>query len=124
MEDNKTIKSEDYFEPACPFCVEHHKNEPPVRSVPSDRILSKLDDLLGRDDYYAAERHLLYWLDEAQNDRDSRGTLLIRNELMGLYRKLGKSEKAIECAETALAITENMNITDSEIRNLHVLFAV
>ena len=113
MEENKIIKAEDYFEPACPFCVEHHKDEPPVRSVPSERILSKLDEYLGKDDYSAAERHLLYWLDEAKNGRDCRGMLLLRNELMGLYRKLGEKEKAIECAETAIEITESMNITDN-----------
>ncbi len=78
-----------------------------------NRILSKLDDYLSRDDYSAAEKHLLYWLDEAENGKDSRGMLLLKNELMGLYRKLGKKEKAIECAESALEITERINITDN-----------
>lgn len=113
MEENKIIKAEDYFEPACPFCVDHHKNEPPVRSVPTDRILSKLDEYLGKDNYSAAERHLLYWLDEAKNGRDNRGMLLLKNELMGLYRKLGRKDDAIGCAESALEITEIMNITDN-----------
>lgn len=78
-----------------------------------NRILAKLDEYLGKDDYSAAERHLLYWLDEAVSGRDSRGMLLLKNELMGLYRKLGKKEKAIDCAEEALSITENMKITDN-----------
>ena len=113
MEENKIIKPEDYFEPACPFCVEHHKNEPPVRSIPTERILKKLDEYLSKDDYTSAERHLLYWLDEAKNGRDFSGNLLINNELMGLYRKLGQKENAIVCAEKALEITEIINISDN-----------
>ena len=113
VEENKILKAEDYFEPACPFCVDHHKSEPPVRSVPTDRILSKLDEYLGKDNYSAAERHLLYWLDEAKNGRDSRGMLLLNNELMGLYRKLGQKEKSLACAETALEIVEKLSISDN-----------
>lgn len=79
----------------------------------TNRILSKLDEYLSKDDYSSAERHLLYWLGEAENGRDSRGILLLKNELMGLYRKLGRKEDAIGCAESALEITEKMNIADN-----------
>ncbi len=113
MNNGKILKPEDYFEPACPFCVERHRDEPPVRSIPTERILAKLDEYLSKDDYSAAERHLLYWLDEANNGRDIRGCLLIRNEMMGLYRKLGRKDKALECAEAALEIIEAERLFDN-----------
>lgn len=67
-----------------------------------DRILSKLDEHLHQNDYPAAERHLRYWLDEAEARGDLRVGLLVQNELMGLYRKLGRREEAIQCADAAL----------------------
>lgn len=68
-----------------------------------DRILAKLDEHLHRNDYPAAERHLIYWLNEAEQNSDLRTALLVRNELMGLYRKLGRRKEALDCASTALA---------------------
>ncbi len=77
------------------------------------RILEKLDGYLGKDDYPAAERHLLYWLSEAEAGRDTRAMLLIRNELMGLYRKLGRKENAIACANAALGIIDREGLADN-----------
>lgn len=77
------------------------------------RILEKLDGYLGKDDYSAAENHLLYWLSEAEAGKDFRGMLLMRNELMGLYRKLGRESEAIACANTALGIIEVQNLSDN-----------
>ena len=75
-----------------------------------DRILSKLDEYLNKNDYASAERHLVYWLSEAENGCDARTELLIRNELMGLYRKLGREREALECVSAALDKIEKMNI--------------
>ena len=50
-------------------------------NISTERILNKLDELLGRNDYESAEKHLLYWLDEAENAGDKRATLLVKNEL-------------------------------------------
>lgn len=77
------------------------------------RILDKLDGYLGKNDYSAAERHLLYWLSEAENGNDTRAMLLMRNELMGLYRKLGQKETALSCANTALNIIDKENLSDN-----------
>ena len=66
-----------------------------------DRILDKLDEHLHKNDYASAERHLRYWLDEAQSRADVRTELLLQNELMGLYRKLGKREEALACVGAA-----------------------
>lgn len=76
------------------------------------RILEKLDEHLGRNDYAAAERHLLYWLSESSGACDSRTELLIRNELMGLYRKLGREADAMSCVSAALSKIEEMDISE------------
>ena len=74
------------------------------------RILSKLDEYLNKNDYSAAERHLVYWLSEAENGCDSRTELLVRNELMGLYRKLGRENEALACVSAALDKIEKLDI--------------
>jgi tetratricopeptide (TPR) repeat protein len=70
--------------------------------ISTDRILSRLDEYLHKNDYISAERHLLYWLDESTAAKDLRTELLVRNELMGLYRKTAKKEQALECVNAAL----------------------
>lgn len=75
-----------------------------------ERILSKLDEYLGNNDYSAAERHLLYWLEEANSMGDEKTKLLLSNELMGLYRKLGRKEEALEFSKKALSEVEKMGI--------------
>ena len=59
-----------------------------IRPVPQQRIIEKMDEYMSRRDYAGAERHLLYWLEEAAQGQDLRGQLLIRNELIGHYRCL------------------------------------
>ncbi len=70
------------------------------------RVLEKLDEHLHKNDYDAAERHLRYWLAEAQSDRDVKTALLIQNELMGLLRKCGRGDEAVATAEAALQTVE------------------
>ena len=76
----------------------------------ADRILAKLDEYLNKNDYASAKRHLLYWLGEATQDGNVRIELMLRNELMGLYRKLGERENALECVKLALAKIEEQGI--------------
>lgn len=74
------------------------------------RILSKLDEYLNKNDYSAAERHLVYWLSEAERGCDAKTELLVRNELMGLYRKLGREKEALACVSVALDKIEKLDI--------------
>lgn len=76
-----------------------------------DRILSKLDEHLHKNDYPAAEKHLCYWLSEAEANGDIRTELLVRNELMGLYRKLGREREALDTAKLALEKIKRHGIT-------------
>ncbi len=103
------IKPEDYKEPRCVLCEEPYGKVPEVKSVPQHRIIEKMDEYMSRRDYSGAERHLLYWLQEAKLGHDKRGQLMIRNELVGHYRKVGDKEKAFENAEAALALVEEMD---------------
>ena len=77
------LQPEDYVEPACLLCGEPYGAERKVNPVPQQRIIQKLDEYMSRRDYDGAERHLLYWLEEARLGGDQRGELLVRNELVG-----------------------------------------
>lgn len=77
-----------------------------------ERILEKLDSHLHRNDYVAAEKHLLYWLTESEQAGDSRTQLFLQNELMGLYRKTGRREQALDCVAAALKNIEEMKISE------------
>lgn len=81
-----------------------------MERIPVDRVISKLDELLSRNDYTAAKEHLLYWLSEAEKMQDNRGALLLNNELMGLSRKLGEQENALKFVSNALQLIDKMNI--------------
>jgi len=114
MSDSNEIKREDYEEPACPFCVDQYANEPPKRPIPVRRVIDKLGEYLDRNDVAGAERHLLYWEQEALHNRDTHGLFTVRNELMGFYRKAGDREKAMKYADEALSLGEKLGILDRE----------
>lgn len=109
MEEKRVIGPEDYIEPRCVLCGDPYGAEPTVKPVPQDRIIRKMDEYMGRRDYAGAERHLLYWLEEARLGHDERGELMLRNELAGHYRKTGERDKAIENAEAALALLDALD---------------
>ncbi len=106
MEEKREIGPEDYAEPRCLLCDEPYGAEPAVKAVPQRRIIEKMDEYMARRDYRGAERHLLYWLEEARLGRDGRGELMLRNELAGHYRKTGEKDKAFENAEAAVALLD------------------
>ncbi|MBQ6019536.1 MAG: tetratricopeptide repeat protein [Clostridia bacterium] len=95
---------EDYVEPACLLCGEPFGVTETVKPIPQQRVIEKMDEYMSRRDYAGAERHLLYWLAEAKAGCDRRGELLVRNELIGHYRKTGEREKAFESADEALRL--------------------
>ncbi|MGI6264656.1 MAG: tetratricopeptide repeat protein [Acutalibacteraceae bacterium] len=106
--DRSVLQPEDYVEPRCLLCDEPYGVETPVKSVPQQRIIEKMDDYMSRRDYAGAERHLLYWLEEARLGRDQRGELMLRNELVGHYRKAGDKDKAVENAARALELLDEL----------------
>ena len=101
---NNRLLPEDYLEPECPLQC----GTGPVReSVPQQRIMDRLDSLMSRKKYTEAERHLLYWMDEAKRCCDERGRLMLCNELVGFYRKTEQKEKALNYADQALALLDD-----------------
>ena len=108
-----SLKPEDYLEPRCLLCQEPHGAKPKVKSVPQQRIIEKMDEYMSKRDYEGAERHLLYWLEEAKLGHDKRGELMLRNELVGHYRKVGNKEKAFENAEIALNLLDELGFQGS-----------
>ena len=81
----------------------------PLQSIPQQRVVEKLDDYMSRRDYAGAERHLLYWLEEARAAGDARGELMVRNELVGHFRKTGNREQAFLHAENALRLVDELD---------------
>ena len=112
-DDFSKLDREDYTDPQCPFCTDQYEKEPQVRPIPTSRVLEKLDEFFGKNDYTGAERLLLYWLQEAQLGHDARGEFQLRNELMGFYRKQGNETAATENADRALALAEEIGILQS-----------
>ena len=107
------IGPEDYMEPRCLLCDEPYGMTPEVKAVPQKRIAEKLDAYMAGRDYKGAERHLLYWLEEARLGRDLRGELMVRGELIGHFRKTGNREGALENVDRVLSLLKEMDFEDS-----------
>ena len=105
------LKPEDYAEPRCVLCDEPYGKAPEVIAIPQQRVIAKMDDYMSRRDYAGAERHLLYWLEEARLGHDLRGMLLVENELTGHFRKTGERDKALSHGEAALRLLEELDFT-------------
>lgn len=113
MEDRQaTMQPEDYTDPACPFCTDAYAKKPAVRQIPIGRIMEKLDSYYDSEDISAAERHLNYWLEEAEAGGDEGGRFTLLNERMGLYRKSGRLEEAKRDAEEAIRSGRTIGVMD------------
>lgn len=82
-------------------------------AIDSLRVLEKLDSLLKQNNYEKAKQLLIYWLKEAETEKDQRSVLLFSNELMGLCRKLSERDEAIKYAENALMQIKKMEISEN-----------
>ena len=107
------LNKEDYVEPRCLLCGDPYGVTPEVRSVPQRRIIDKMNEYMSRRDYAGAERHLLYWLEEAKLGNDLRGQLMIRGELIGHYRKVGDRDKALENIDEALTLIDRLDFANT-----------
>ena len=77
------------------------------------RIISKLDHYVETKDFEGAKELLAYWLEDAKNSHNERGELSLYNESMGLYRKLGEKDTAINCGENALRLVKSLDMEDT-----------
>ena len=84
-----------------------------IRPVPQQRIIDKMNEYMSRRDYNGAQRHLLYWLEEAKLGNDLRGELMLRNELVGHYRKTAQKGPAMDSAERAAELLAILDMEDT-----------
>lgn len=73
-------------------------------------ILNTLDSFLHKNDYISAEKHLLNYLSQVTQNKDFSTEILLRNELMGLYRKLRKKDEALEMVVSVLKLIQEKNL--------------
>ncbi len=99
----------EFFLPKNCDMTEHFESPDRIRPIPQQRVVEKLDEYMSRRDYAGAERHLLYWLEEARMGGDLRGELTVRNELVGHYRKTGERDKAMASGDAALGLLERLD---------------
>ena len=102
------LSKDDYEEPKCLLNM-----HPEVTPIPIGRIIEKLDFYLNKNDYAAAERHLKYWLSEADSCHDMRGKLALLNEQIGLYRKTEKESECLTAIKNALSLADSMDMEES-----------
>ena len=77
------------------------------------RVLEKLDSYLDKKDFNSAERHLKYWIIEAEAGNDTGGKLSVLNELIGLYRKNGREAECFQAISDALALIETKDMEET-----------
>ena len=108
------LKQEDYAEPQCLLCeTDPQSKEAAITRIPTGRVIEKLDAYFAKNDLLGAERHLRYWEKEAQEGGDDRGHYTVCNELMGLYRKLGRRDEALSYAARTLTLAETLGMTEN-----------
>lgn len=103
-----SLKKEDYEEPCCPLNM-----HPEVTRIPLGRALERLDSLLAKRDFSGAERHLLYWIAEADAANDTQGKLSLINEQIGFYRKQGEKDKCFSALKAALRLQGEIGLEDT-----------
>ncbi|MBQ9543716.1 MAG: tetratricopeptide repeat protein [Clostridia bacterium] len=104
--DKTPISPEDYAEPRCLLCMDLPGEN--VKPVPQLRIIEKLDEYMSRRDYAGAQRHLLYWLEEARLGGDLRGQLTVCCELVGHYRKTQNKSEALKFVDETVELLKKL----------------
>lgn len=85
-----------------------------LKSIPIDRILEKLDYNFSKNDYVGAENLLNYWLAEGVAYGDEKGVFSVCNELVGLYRKTNRKEKALLTVDKVFNLIKKLKL-DNEV---------
>lgn len=108
MNERDFLTKEDYEEPQCLLDM-----YPEIHPIPRERVLDKLDRYLDAKDFKGAERHLDYWLQEAESGNDGRGKLTVLNEQIGFYRKTEREDEALTAVTAVLELLEREKLSDS-----------
>ena len=106
------LKKEDYMDPLCVLRGMPGEIASP-QPIHLGRVMEKLRIYEDQNDWPAVEKHLIYWLAEAEANRDERGQLTLHNELMGFYRKQGNRDEALSHACLASELVEKLGMEDT-----------
>ena len=87
-------------------------------TISIDRILSKYDSYISKNDTASALKHLEYWEKEISAVKDDnitnkRSLLTIENELVGMYRQLKIKEKADKVISNTLSLIDELDIKEN-----------
>lgn len=82
-------------------------------SIPQQRVVDKLEEYIKHKDYSGAEKHLLYWLQDAEIENDLRGKLMVCNECIGFYRKTDQRDKALYYCDLAISLLGEQGLDDT-----------
>ncbi len=107
------LKPEDYLEPECVLCGKPQGFKQPQQHIPQQRISQHVDELMGKKDFEGAQRTLKYWLAEAEATGDQQGEFFVYNEMMGVYRKIGKKAEGYKAIEDALGMLDELGYRDT-----------
>ena len=78
------------------------------------RIIDRFDRLMKEDAFDEAEKHLLYWLEEAEFTDDKRVRFTILNEMTGFYRLRGKRMEAFRICDKLLEAIEDLKLGEGD----------
>lgn len=81
--------------------------------IPARQVVEELDQILAKNQTGEAEKHLEYWLSKAREGKDHSGELTVLNEMMGLYRSIGKETEGLQAVEEGLALLDQMDLKES-----------
>ena len=84
--------------------------------IDRERVIEKLDGYLHKKQFLNAEKHLLYWLNEAKILKDENMILTIYNELIGFYRKQGRKDDCLKVCDEILLIIEKSIYNETVIK--------
>ena len=115
MTDRSPIGPEDYAEPQCLLSGEPFGSQPTLKPVPQQRIIQKMDEYMAHRDYAGAERHLLYWLEEARLGHDLRGGGTAFVNVATAMNAFGENGRALELFERAREAYEASPSTKPEL---------
>ncbi len=80
------------------------------------RIIERFDKLMREDAFEDAEKHLLYWLKEAEETNDKRSSFTILNEMTGFYRMRGNRSAAFDTVDKLLNLVQEMGNSNTVSR--------
>ena len=69
------------------------------------RVIDRFDRLMNASDFEEAERHLIYWMNEAKDMGDDRSLFSVINEMTGFYRMRGDRKNAFDAVEKLKRLT-------------------